>query len=105
MKILLSCLRLLGSVIRTAAAALVDARRIKLAAHDGVAQTNVFYATAQKHDRVLLQIVPLPRNVRGNFHAVGEAHAGNLADGGVRFARRLGRYARTDSPLEWRRIE
>src|SRR6185503_18044285 len=56
-------------------------------------------ATAYQHHRVLLEVVPLARNVRRDLHTVGEPHARDLAERGVRLLRRRGVHARADTPL------
>src|SRR5204863_6285141 len=43
---------------------------------------------------VLLQVVALARDVRADLHAVGQPHAGHLAQRGVRLLRRSGVHAR-----------
>jgi hypothetical protein len=98
--------RLLAAVARTCVATLLDAARVELAAHDGVLDTDIFHSAAAEHDhRVFLQIVPLARDVGGDLHAVGEADAGDLADGGVRLSRGLGRHLGADAALEGRGIK
>src|SRR3989338_2317515 len=105
-RILFSGFWLFRAVIRAAAAALLHARRIQFAAHDGVAHADVLHTSAaDEDDRVFLQGVPLAGDVRSNLHAIGEAYTCNLADCGVRFAGSLGRDACTDTALEGRRIE
>src|SRR5439155_23609628 len=56
-------------------------------------------AAADEHDRVLLQVVPLARNVGADLHAVRQPHAGNLAQSRVRLLRRLRHDARAHAPL------
>src|SRR4029077_11733111 len=56
-------------------------------------------AAADEDDRVLLQVVPDARDVGGDFHAVGQAHSGDLAQGGVRLLGRHGPDLQADPPL------
>src|SRR5690242_11939812 len=44
-------------------------------------------AAAHEHDRVLLQVVTDTRDVGGDLDATAQAHAGDLAEGGVRLLR------------------
>lgn len=70
-----------------------------------VTQVDIFDAAAAKeHHGVFLQVVSHAGDVGGNFHAVRQTDAGNLADSGVRLARGLGRYFRADASLK-RRVE
>lgn len=79
---------------------------IQDSAHDGIAQTDVFDAAAAKEDHsVLLEVVTHAGHVSGHFHAIGQAHAGNLADGRVGLLRRFGRDLDADAALERRREE
>jgi hypothetical protein len=41
----------------------------------------LYTAAADEHDRVLLQVVTDARDVGGDLDAVGEANAGDLAEG------------------------
>src|SRR3989344_2512491 len=98
--------RLLRTVERAAAATLLDSRRVQFAADDSVAHADVFHASAaDEDDGVFLQVVSFAGNVGRNFHAVGEAYAGDFADCGVRFAGWLGRDAGADTALKGRRVE
>ena len=98
---LFCCFWLLGTIERSATTALVDAGGVELAANNGVAQTDVFYATAaQKHYRVLLEVVTLSWNVRSDLHAIGKADTSDLTDSGVWLAGGLGSDARTNAAFE-----
>jgi len=100
------CLRLLGTVSGASAAALVDARRVELAAHDGVLDSNILHAaSAHEDDGVFLKVVAFARDVCGYFLPVGETYAGDLTNSGVRLAGGLGGYLRADAALEGGRIE
>ena len=98
--------RPLCSVARARGAALLDAAGVELAADDSVLHADILHAaTAKYHHRVLLEVVPLARDVGSHFHPVREAHTGDLADSGVRLPRRLGGHLGTDAALEGRGIE
>src|SRR3989344_7681501 len=92
LRILFRIFRTLGTVARAADAALIEACGVELAAHNSVADVDVLNAAgAQNYDRVLLQVVAFTRDVGGNLHAVGKAHAGDFADGGGRLSLTGGR--------------
>ncbi|KKU58643.1 MAG: hypothetical protein UX81_C0019G0005 [Parcubacteria group bacterium GW2011_GWA2_47_12] len=96
-------LRLFHAVLAPSFAAILHAHGVKLAAHYRIAQVHILHAPAAHEDyRVLLQSVPNPRNVGGNFHTVREPNARDFADGGVRLARRFGCYLGAHAALEWR---
>lgn len=96
-----SCLRALSSVARTAAATGLYSGRIELSTDDSIANTDVLNATsAQKYDRVLLEVVSLAWDVGSDFHAVSKADTGNLADSRVRLARGLGGHLGADAALK-----
>src|SRR6185437_636115 len=67
----------LGAVLRPALGPLDYANRIQRSANDVVAHAwQVLHAaSADQHNRVLLQVVAFARNVRRNLDAVGQAHA------------------------------
>src|SRR5436190_17830182 len=92
--------RLLGldAVLRAGLLAVGDAGGVERAAHHLVADARqvLHAASAHEHDRVLLEVVTLARNVGGHLHAVGQPHAGDLAKRGVRLLRRGGVHARAD---------
>src|SRR5689334_13000245 len=75
-------LRALRAVLRARLLAVLHARGVERAADDVVPDAGEILdaAAADQHDRVLLQVVTLARNVRGDLHAVGEPHARNLAE-------------------------
>ena len=85
--------------------AVLHADRVERAAHDVVAHPGQVLdaAAADEHDRVLLQIVPDPGDVRRHLDAVGEPHARHLAQRRVRFLRRLRVDARAHAALLRRR--
>ncbi len=100
------CLRALSTVLRTSTATLVEACGIKASADDGVLDTDVLHAATAKHNHgVLLEVVALSGDVGSYFHAVGEAHAGDLTDSRVRFARGLGGHLHAHATLKGRRVE
>src|SRR5262245_3837174 len=45
-------------------------------------------AAANQHDRVLLQVMTHPRDIRGHLDTVGQTHPGDLTQRRVRFFRR-----------------
>src|SRR5437899_12796870 len=83
---LLRLLRPLGAVFRAALAPVLDALGIMGAADDVIAHAGQILdpAAADQHDRVLLQVMTLARDVAGHLETVGQAHARDLAQGGVR---------------------
>ena len=92
--LLLSCGRglLLDTVKRAALLAAVDAEAVERSTNHVVANAGQIAHTtsANKHDRVLLEIVPLATDVRRDFAPVREAHTGNFAERLVRLLRRDG---------------
>ena len=56
-------------------------------------------AAADEHDRVLLQVVADARDVGRDLHRVGQAHARDLAQRGVRLLRRHRAHLEADAPL------
>jgi len=102
-RILLWALR---AVARARGAALLDAAGVELAADNRVLHTDVLHAaTAQHHHRVLLEVVPLARDIGSDFHTIREPDAGDLADGGVRLSRRFSGHLGADAALKRRRIK
>src|SRR3989338_7514464 len=94
------------AVTRAAHAALVQTGGVEFAAHYLVADVDVLHAAGAHDDhRVLLEVVALAGDVGGNLLAVGQAHAGDFADGGVRFAGRGGGHLGADPALKGRRVE
>src|SRR5260370_37549946 len=91
--------RSFGPVERAATAALADAVAIQRAAHDVVAHAGqVFHApTANKHDRVFLQVMPLTGDVGRDFHAVAQTNAGNFTHCRVRLLGRHGTHLGADA--------
>src|SRR5207237_7502920 len=75
------CFRSLGSVFGSALVAAIDARCVERAAHDVVAHTGqiLHTSTANEHNRVLLEVMALARDVGGDLEAIGEAHTRNFA--------------------------
>src|SRR5947209_3134422 len=55
--------------------------------------------TAHEHDGVLLQVVADPRDVRGDFHLIGEADSRDLPERGIRLLRGHGADDRADATL------
>src|SRR5690606_13084909 len=77
-----------------------DARGVERAPDDLVADTRqVLHTTAaHQHHGVLLEVVPLARDVRGHLHAAGEAHTGHLAQRRVRLLGGGGVHAGAHAP-------
>ena len=83
-------LRRLRSVLAPRTHSALDRRRVIVTADHAVAHAGqVPYApAADEDDRVLLQVVALARDERGDLLAVGEPHARDLPEPRVRFLRR-----------------
>ena len=86
---------LLGAVAATGLLAVLDAGGVEGAADDLVANAGeVLHPTAaHEHDRVLLEVVALAGDVGGDLLAARQAHAGDLAEGGVRLLGGVGEHA------------
>src|SRR5262245_7045028 len=91
----------LGAVLRPALLAPTHPARVQRPAHDVVAHPRqVLHATAaDEHDRVLLKVVPLARDVARDLDPVGEPDARHLAQRGVRLLGRGRIDTRTHAPL------
>src|SRR5436190_2071067 len=78
-------LRALGAVLGAAALAAVDAEAVERAADDVVADARqvAHAAASDQDDAVLLEVVLFAGDVGGDFLAVAQAYAGDLAEGGV----------------------
>ena len=74
---------------------------VERAADDVVANARevLHAAAADEHDRVLLEVVTLARDVGRDFHAVGQANAADLAERRVRLLRRRRVDANADATL------
>src|ERR1044071_7027948 len=94
-------LRALRAVLGARLLAVLHARGVERAADDVVPDAGEILdaAAADQHDRVLLQVVPLARDVRGDLHAVGEPHARDLAERRVRLLGRGGVHASANAAL------
>src|SRR5947209_2172410 len=92
---------LLSSVFRAALLAVGDAGGVERGADHLVPEARqVLDATAaDQHDRVLLEVVALARDVGTDLDAVRQAHAGDLPQRRVRLLRRRRGDARTDAAL------
>src|SRR5438105_11711061 len=75
------CFRPLGAVLRASLLAIGDAGGIERAAHHVVTHSRQIFhaAAADKHDRVLLQVVTHAGNISSDLNAVGQAHARHFA--------------------------
>src|SRR6516165_3531555 len=100
-------LRALGAVLGATLLALTDAGTVERAAHGVIAYARqVLDAPAtDEHHRVLLQVVALATDVAGDFVAVGETHAADLAQRRIGLLRRGGVDARADTALLRRRTQ
>ena len=89
--------RSLRSVSRSSAMSIRNSRRVERATNDVVTNAGkVLDATAAyQHDRVLLQVVPLTRNVGVDFTTIGQAHTSHLAQRRIRFLGCRGKDAQT----------
>src|SRR5215210_5809766 len=85
----MSALLLLRAVTAAGLLAVLDTLGVERAADDLVADTGkvLHPAAADEHDRVLLEVVTDARDVRRDLDATAQAHAGDLAKGGVRLLR------------------
>src|SRR5258706_1813990 len=94
-------LRPFGSVYRAALLSVLDALRVEHAAQDVVAHAREILdaAAANEHDRMLLQIMALARDVAHHLIAVGETNLGHFAKLLVRLLRRRRVNAGADTPL------
>src|SRR6478736_111278 len=95
----ISALLLLGAVAAASLLTVLDALGVEGAADDLVADTGevLHPAAANEHDRVLLEVVAHARDVSGDLDATRQAHAGDLAESGVRLLRGGGVDARADA--------
>src|SRR4051795_10215521 len=95
----ISALLLLGAVTAAGLLAVLHALGVERAADDLVADTGevLHPAAADEHDRVLLEVVAHARDVGRDLDAAAQAHAGDLAEGGVRLLRGGGVDARADA--------
>src|SRR3984957_10559555 len=86
----MSALLLLRSVAAASLLAVADALGVQGAADDLVPDAGqvTHPAAPHEHDRVLLQVVPDPRDVRGDLDLAGQPDASNLPQGRVRLLRR-----------------
>jgi hypothetical protein len=92
----------LGAVLRARLHASLDALAVELAADDVVAHAGevVHASTAHQDQRVLLEIVLLAADVGGDFLAVREPYACDLAQRRVRLLRGHGLDLQADATLE-----
>src|ERR1700754_4520068 len=95
----ISALLLLGAVAATGLLAVLHTLGVERAADDLVADTGKVLppAAADEHDRVLLEVVAHARDVRRDLDAAGQAHAGDLAQSGVRLLQGGGEVAGVDA--------
>src|SRR3954454_15005675 len=95
----------LDAVLRTGLLAVRDAGRVERAAHDLVAHARKVLdaPAAYEHDRVLLEVVPLTRDVGRDLHPVRQPHARDLSQRRVRLLGRRRVDARADAAALRRR--
>jgi len=86
----MSALLLLRAVAAASLLAVADALGVQRTADDLVADTGqvTHPATAHQHDRVLLQVVPDPGDIRGDLDLASQPDPGDLAQRRVRLLRR-----------------
>src|SRR6187431_2680261 len=103
----ISALLLLRAVTAARLLAVLDTLGVERAADDLVADTGkvLHPAAADEHDRVLLEVVADTRDVSGDLDAARQAHAGDLAEGGVRLLRGGRVDARADAASLGRALE
>src|SRR5688572_4709292 len=94
-------LRALGAVLRTTLLAALNAHGVQRAADHVVPHTGqvLHTATANEHQRVLLQVVAHAGDVRRDLDPVGQPDASDLAERGIRLLRRLREDADADAAL------
>src|ERR671923_1682863 len=97
----------LGAVARAGLLAVADTLGVEHAADDLVADAGQVLdpAAAHQHDRVLLQVVADPGDVRGDLDPGGQPHAADLAQRRVRLLRRGRVDARADAAPLGRALE
>lgn len=91
----------LCSVLRTTLLTICNANRIKCAAHNMIANARqiLYPAATDKHNGVLLEIVPNAGYIGGHFHAVREPDPCDFSESGVRLLRCRGINPDTDPSL------
>src|SRR5690606_36416637 len=94
-------LRPFGSILGPALLAVFYALGVEDAANDVVAHARKVLdaATADHHDRMLLQVMALARDVADHFERIRKPHLGDLAQRRVRLLRRRRVDARAHAPL------
>src|SRR5262249_14129181 len=90
------------AVLRTANTALFDALRVERAADDMITHTGqiLHTTTTHQHDRVLLKVVTLVRNVGDDLVAIGQTDLGDFAHRRVRLLGRAGHDLEADTTAE-----
>src|SRR5687768_17395683 len=98
---LCALLRRLGSVLRPRLLAVVDTAGVQGASYDVIAHAREILhpAATHQHHRVLLQVMPLARDVRRHFHTIGKANTGDLAQCRIGLLRRHGLDLGADAAL------
>ena len=103
-RVVLRLLWSFGAVFTASAPAAFNAGSIQYSAHHMIAHPwQIFYAaTADNHNRVLLQIMSLPWNICRHFHAIGQAHTRNFTQRRVWLLWRYRRYFNAHPALKRR---
>src|SRR4030095_2970775 len=97
-------LRTLRPVFGAATPASIHAQRVERSAHNVIADTRqILHASPpHKHDRVLLQIMPLARNVGNHFLAVRQPHFCHFAQRRIRLLRSARHHLHAHATPLWR---
>lgn len=98
----LDCLFLsFGTVFGTGTLPIRYAGRIQRSPDDMITHAGQILnaAAADQHDRVLLEIMTFPGNIRCDLHAVRQSDPGDFAQGRVRFLRRHRPHLKADAPF------
>src|SRR6185436_1019323 len=97
----------LGAVLGPALVAPIHARSVERAAHNVVSNTReiLHTAAADQHDRVLLEVVSLTRNVGRHFDLIRQAHTGDFPKGRVGLFGSRGVDARTNAAAKRIRLQ
>src|SRR5438270_10741547 len=98
---------LLGAVAAASLLAVAHAGGVEGAPDDLVTNAGqvLHTTTTHEHDRMLLEVVALTRDVGGDLHAAGQPDAGDLAQRGVRLLRRVRVDAGADTPTLGRALQ
>jgi hypothetical protein len=94
-------LRPLGAVLRAALSTVRYAHRVEDPTNNVITNSGeILYTTAaNEHHGVLLEVVPLTGNVRGDLHTVGQTYTSYLTKGRIRLLRSSCVHANADATL------